>query len=150
MMLHDRLDVVHSNYLYPPPASRAAILRAASTAAARSASACAGGGGGGGAAYVGGGGAAYVGGGGAAYVGGGANAVVAGGGAKSGFRNGTGAALCGRENAAGATELLAPIGFIFANLYRSASGGDRAEPRRLLTSCFEKASSSRDPRHSNV
>ena len=129
------------NYLYPPPASRAAIRRAASTAAARSASACAGGGGGG---------AAYVGGGGAAYVGGGANAVVAGGGANKGFRNGTGAALCGREKAAGAAVLTEPIGFIFANLYRSASGGERAEPRRLFTSCFEKASSSRDPRHNNV
>ena len=135
------LDVVHSNYLYPPPASRAAIRRAASTAAARSASACAGGGGGG---------AAYVGGGGAAYVGGGANAAVAGGGANKGFRNGTGAALCGREKAAGATEPPATMGFIFANLYRSASGGERAEPRRLLTSCLEKASSSREPRHNNV
>ena len=131
------------NYLYPPPASRAAIRRAASTAAARSASPAggraAGGGGGGGAAYVG-----------AAYVGGGANAVVAGGGAKSGLRA-TGAALCGREKAAGAAVLTeAPIGFIFANLYRSASGGDRVEPRRLFTSCLEKASSSRDPRQSSV
>ena len=143
MMLHGRLDVVsHSNYLYPPPASRAAIRRAASTAAARSASACAGGGGGGGAAYVGGGGAAYV--------GGGANAAVAGGGANKGFRNGTGAALCGREKAAGATVLTEPIGFIFANLYKSASGGERVDPRRLFTSCLEKASSSRDPRHNNV
>ena len=134
------------NYLYPPPASRAAIRRAASTAAARSASACAGGGGGGGAANVGGGGAAYV--------GGGANAVVAGGGANKGFRNGTGAAFIGlEENAAGAAVLTEPpatIGFILANLYRSASGGDRVEPRRLLTSCLEKASSSRDPRHNNV
>ena len=146
------LDVVHSNYLYPPPASRAAIRRAASTAARRSASPAGGrlAGGGGGAAYVGGGGAAYVGGGGAAYVGGGANAVVAGGGANKGFRNGTGAALCGREKAAGAAVLTEPIGFIFANLYRSASGGERAEPRRLLTSCFEKVSSSRDPRHNKV
>ena len=136
------LDVVHSNYLYPPPANRAAILRAASTAAARSASACAGGGGGDGAAYVGRGGAAYV--------GGGANAAVGGGGANKGFRNGTGAALCGRENAAGATEPPATIGFIFANLYRSASGGERVDPRRLLTSCFEKASSSREPLQSSV
>ena len=144
MMLHDRLEVVHSNYLYPPPASRAAIRRAASTAAARSASACAGGGGG----------AAYVGGGGAAYVGGGANAVVAGGGANKGFRNGTGAEFIGlEEKAAGAAATEAPpatIGFIFANLYRSASGGERVDPRRLLTSCFEKASSSREPRHNNV
>ena len=131
-----------TNYLYPPPASRAAIRRAASTAAARSASACAGGGGGGGAAYVGGGGAAYV--------GGGANAVAAGGGANKGFRNGTGAALMGLAETAGATEPPATIGFIFANLYRSASGGERVDPRRLLTSCFEKASSSRDPRHNNV
>ena len=139
--------VVHSNYLYPPPASRAAILRAASTAAARSASACAGGGGGGGAANVGGGGAAYV--------GGGANAALAGGGANKGFRKGTGAAFIGlEEKAAGAAVLTelppATMGFIFANLYRSASGGERAEPRRLLTSCLEKASSSREPLQSSV